>query len=127
MASIVVVDDDEQIRRLLRRILQQHDHEVREAPNGQAGIELCRASRPDVVIMDLVMPGKEGLEAIRELRQDDPELRIVAISGGGVGHPQAYLSMAERFGAQRALAKPFGAAEILEAVADVLGDQKASA
>jgi CheY-like chemotaxis protein len=127
MSTILVVDDDDQVRSLLRRILQREGHEVREAADGQAAIDACRSSCPDLLIMDLVMPGKEGLEAIQEIRQQHPAQRILAISGGGAGRLQSCLQLAKKLGAGQALAKPFGVAELVEAVKQLLADQGGAA
>ena len=118
MAEILIIDDEPQMRRLLTRLLSGAGHTVREATNGKDGIELFGGARPALVITDIVMPGIEGLELIRELRHKDPGVPILAISGGG--HP-VYLRAATGLGATAALAKPFGSDELLSAVAGLLG------
>ena len=122
MSTILVVDDDDQVRSLLRRILQKEGHDVREAADGQAAIDACHSKCPDLLIMDLVMPGKEGLETIQEIRQQHPAQKILAISGGGAGRSQSYLQLAKKLGASQALAKPFGVAELVQAVKQLLAD-----
>jgi CheY-like chemotaxis protein len=120
MARVLVVDDDEQVCRLLRVVLEKNGHEVQDAPDGARAEALCRECPPDVIIMDLVMPNKEGIETIRDLQRDCPWIPIIAISGGGCGSAQTYLTLAERLGARCGLAKPFGAGELLNAVDQAL-------
>src|SRR5271154_7168744 len=117
MAEILVVDDEPQIRCLLVRVLNGAGHTVHEAGNGQEAIRQFRRVRPGLVITDIVMPGMEGIELIRELRQQTRTTPILAISGGG---PPLYLRAATDLGATAALAKPFGAAELLELVDQLL-------
>jgi len=116
MAHILVIEDDEQIRVLLRQILEREGHEVLEAPEGDKGLKIYRENLPDIVITDLLMPGKEGLETIRELREVNPDVRIIAVSGGGQISPDLYLDLARKLGAFLTLKKPFTRMEILGAV-----------
>ena len=120
MACILIIDDDEQIRKTLRATLEREGHNVVEAPDGYHGVQLFRRKGADLVITDIVMPNKEGLETIRELREDCPDVKIVAISGGGVIEPRFYLYLAQKSGAVRTLAKPFNRSELLAAVDDLL-------
>ena len=125
MARVLVVEDDPHVRLLLRRLLEQAGHEVAEAGDGDEALSHYRQSLEDVVVMDLVLPCKEGLETIRCLKREFPEAKIIAISGGGrTRQPTSYLKLAEQFGAARSLPKPFGAAELLDAVGDVLAEGK---
>jgi len=117
MAKILVIDDDSRMRRLVARILAGENHEVVEAANGKSGMVQFAASRPDVVVTDLLMPEQEGIETIRELRRIAPSVRIVAMSGGGGGdNDMMFLGMAKALGADAVLAKPFRADELLRAV-----------
>ncbi|MCM3870341.1 MAG: response regulator [Pyrinomonadaceae bacterium] len=120
MARILIVDDDDQFRTMLTAVLVRAGYEVQEATDGGQAIKLYGASPTDLVITDLVMPGKEGLEMIVEFKQLYPEAKLIAISGGGRGGSQDYLTMAKAFGAQRVLAKPFSNREILELISQVL-------
>jgi CheY-like chemotaxis protein len=120
MPRILIADDDQQIRRLIRRILEPHGHEVTEAADGREAMRLSGEPRPDVLIIDLIMPEMEGLETIREIRADCPHARIIAISGGGMAPSEAYLHLAERLGADVCLPKPFGPAQLVEAVNGLL-------
>ena len=120
MTRILVIDDDQQILQTLHQVLALEGHEVVDASNGKEGLERFREHGADVVITDIVMKEKEGLETIMELRKADPGVKIIAISGGGKIDPDAYLKMAKQFGAVRALPKPFGREELLEAVRSLL-------
>jgi two-component system chemotaxis response regulator CheY len=117
MQRILVVDDDAMFRALLRVMLV--GYEVQEAVDGKAGLANYRRARSDVVLMDILMPEQEGLQTIRELRDLDPEVKIVAMSGSGTG-PRGHLNIALRFGARRILHKPFSREELVAAVTEVL-------
>ncbi len=123
-ARILLVEDDEQMRRTLRRILEDANHEVVEASDGRVAARLYREDPTDLIVTDLIMPHKEGLELITELRRDFAGVKIIAISGGGRLGPDEYLPIARKLGALSTLAKPFDREEILKAVEDVLkGDR----
>ena len=120
MARILVIDDDAQIRELLRVILERAGYEAVTAPDGKVGTRMYREEPADLVITDLIMPQKEGIETIIELRRDFPGVKIIVISGGGTIDAEEYLRMAKTLGAQRIFSKPFGMAEMLEAVQELL-------
>lgn len=120
MSRILVVDDDPGIREVLSEALSYHGHEVTVAVDGAQGLRAASSSPPDLVVTDIVMPEKEGLETIMELRRRWPGLKIVAISGGGVAGPHGYLLPAEKLGADRSLAKPFRIDELLRVVDELL-------
>lgn len=121
MADILIIDDDDALRSAMRKILQRRGHAVREAVDGSSGLALMRESRPDLVVTDLYMPGKEGIETILELRAEDPDLPILAVSGGGVAMvPGLSLSDAEALGANASLAKPFSVEAFQNAVERLL-------
>ncbi|MBF0176032.1 MAG: response regulator [Magnetococcales bacterium] len=121
MARILVMDDDPVIRQLLLAILQEAGHEVRTASDGRAGMALYKTERPDVVITDLLMPELDGVGVIRELQSLEPNVRIVALSGGGrVLTAETSLDVARRLGACIMVAKPFTAQDVLDAVVAAL-------
>lgn len=120
MSRILVIDDDPQIRSLLREILTDERHEVLEAGDGAEGIRRLREHAVDLVITDLIMPKQEGLETILKLRREFPKLGVIAISGGGRKGPTDYLTSAKLLGARRVIPKPFKAASITEAVKELL-------
>ena len=122
MKRILVIEDDDSVRKLIRRILEGAGYTVLEAPDGVQGVQVYREQHPDLVLTDIFMPGKEGLETILELGLLDPEVRIIAVSGGGNMGILNPLPMAAKLGAVRTLAKPFGRRELLEAVAAALED-----
>jgi CheY-like chemotaxis protein len=120
MATILVIDDDEAMRRLILRVLGAGGHVLLEAENGQQGLKLLEEQRPDLIITDILMPRKEGIETIREVAGLSPGTKIIAISGGGGSDNLMFLDMARTFGAHAALAKPFRAEELIETVARLL-------
>jgi len=105
---------------MLRETLEQAGHEVEEAANGKLALELHRRKPCQMVITDLIMPVKEGIETIVELRRLDPSVKIIAMSGGGVTKPGNNLAIAEKLGASMTLTKPFMQEELLKAVSKVL-------
>jgi CheY-like chemotaxis protein len=127
MKKILLVDDNDSFRRPLSQTLEQSGYEVESATDGAMAVRLFRQKLFDLVITDLIMPEKDGLEVIAELRRLQPELKVIAISGGGWVHPRDYLPMARFLGASETLAKPFTAAEILRLVANVLGEAQCAA
>lgn len=122
MARILIIDDEPVIIQMLQRFLERNGFEVTAASDGAAGLDLQRRTPSDLVITDILMPGKEGFETIRELRRMSPTIKIVAISGGGRNEPQTYLRFATTFGADRAFAKPLDLGQLLTAVTELLGD-----
>ncbi len=116
MANILVIDDDDIFRDVLVSALRQAGHAVREAGNGNEGLRLFHEQPAELVITDIVMPEKEGLDTIRDLRREFPTARIVAMSGGLAHDPKLYLHMAEKFGAAAVLAKPFQLTELYQTV-----------
>lgn len=121
MELILLIDDNLKIREVLRQILERAGYEVMEATDGREGLSLYRKRQPDLVITDIVMPRKDGLETITDLRIEFPGSKIIAISGGGRLEPKPYLELAKGFGANRLLTKPFGHEEFLKTVQDLLG------
>lgn len=116
MASVLIVDDEEDVRRVLRRILERAGYKTFEAKNGREAIELYKAQKPDVTITDIIMPEVEGIETIRELRKQFDAKNIIAISGGGRKNTYDYLAMAERLGAAVVLRKPIDPRSLIIAV-----------
>lgn len=122
MARILIIDDDDGIRRLIRRILEKAGYEVFEAPNGKVGFELYELERPDLIITDMIMPEMDGAETILSIRSDRLDAKIIAISGGSeFARTSTCLRVSELAGALRTLRKPFTQRDMLEAVREVLG------
>ena len=114
--TILVVDDDEPTRASMRAMLEPVGYNVIEATDGEAGLNLYRQEQVDLVVMDILMPGKEGIETIRELKEEFPEVKIIAISGSGI----EYLFMAKEFGASYTLLKPLHKDEFVAVVKELL-------
>lgn len=117
MTRILIVDDSNLSRRIMRRILDPAGYEILEADNGQTALELYRLHRPDLVIMDLVMPGMHGLDLLRQLRQLDSQARVLVASSDvqRFSHEQA-----KELGARAFLDKPLLAEPVLGAVRKAL-------
>lgn len=113
---ILVIDDEKLLRQTIRRMLESAGHEVIEAEDGRAGIAAFAKHELDAVVTDIIMPQKEGIETIREIRAANPTIRIVAISGGGRNQNMEFLRLAGKLGATVTLAKPFRKEELLASV-----------
>lgn len=123
MKRILVIDDDDPLRQLIRQILERSDYQVIDAPNGKVGVEMYRRDPVDLVITDIFMPEKEGLETIRELSREYPDIKIIAISGGSPKTEGfSSLQFAKGFGALRTLQKPFFREELLKMVRELLDE-----
>jgi CheY-like chemotaxis protein len=120
MALILVIDDIAQMRDLVRRMLERAKHTVIEAEDGERGLAVFAAQDPAIVITDLLMPKREGIETIQQIRRLRPDAKIIAMSGSeDLRGKSQYLDAAKRLGADAILAKPFQAAA-LAAVVDRL-------
>lgn len=120
MAKILVIDDESQVRSMLRVLLEDKGYNVVEAPDGKVGLKLYRDEPIDLVITDIIMPEKEGLETIIELRRFSPKVKIIAISGGGRLGFKDCLDIAQKFGAHRVFSKPLNNNELVDAIAELL-------
>lgn len=120
MAKVLIIDDEEPVRLMLRQMLERAGHQVAEARDGDEGIEAYRRAPADLVITDILMPNKGGLAAIGELRREFPSTRIIAISGGGRGGKLMFLASARTYPGVVTLKKPFTRNELMEAVTAVL-------
>lgn len=124
MARILLVDDEPVILGLLGKMLCGAGHEIATAANGVEALKLARGTHFDLVITDLVMPEKEGIETIMDLHRETPTTKIIAMSGGGKGSAEDYMAPARLLGAARTLTKPFSEQELRDAVASVLSEEK---
>ena len=120
MAKILVVDDETQIQGLLKRLLEGLGHLVITADNGSVGLKLLLQEQFDLVITDIFMPEKEGLETIMEIRRDFPTVKVIAMSGGDSSGCD-YLPLTKPLGANGCLNKPFTNHEIVTLVQELLG------
>ncbi len=116
MPAILIIDDDESLRDALRRTLHKEGYTVVEAGDGQQGLKQLERVPVDLVLLDIFMPGKEGLETLRELRRLYPPLRVIAMSGGGSKGALDVLRWAKLLGARHTLEKPFSREQLLDAV-----------
>jgi len=117
---ILLIDDESEIRKLFIKKLAGRGYEIIEACDGKEGIKLYHEARPDLVITDLVMPEKEGIETITELKREFPNVKIIAISGGGRNVPDGYLQVAKSLGAERTFFKPIDWPELINTVRELL-------
>ncbi len=117
---ILLVDDDEHFAAMTQRALVAFGYTVVRARNGLEALQLYKADTTDLVLTDLIMPDMEGVELIVTLRRLNPAVKVIAMSGGGRNSPAAYLPIAQRVGAMKALAKPFTLDEMKQAVAECL-------
>ncbi len=122
MPRILVIDDEESIREMLRAMLEREGYDVLDASNGAEGIKLCVNDPADLIITDIIMPEKDGMETIVEIRREFPDTKIIAISGGDRVEPGAYLEMAKKLGAQDTFTKPFEREAMLAAVRNLVGE-----
>jgi DNA-binding NtrC family response regulator len=123
---ILVVDDEEQIRSMLTQMLGARGYEVHTAKDGEQALVLVGQYDFQLVITDMIMPEKDGLKLIMELVRDYPDLRILAISGGGAIKAERYLTMAGYLGDVATLEKPFKREVLLEMVGDLLNNPSSS-
>jgi len=126
MQQILLIEDNAALRQMLTEALVEAGYSVTTAANGEEGCQLYRKYKFKLVITDIFMPDKEGLETIRELKEINPELDIIAMSGGGTrsfyaGSPGAELALkaAQRLGAGRVLNKPFKLSLLIDMVSEL--------
>jgi len=121
MSRILIIEDDNEVREYLESVLSRAGYEVVSSSNGKSGVAAFTDEPADLVITDIIMPEKDGIETIMDLRRINPLLKVIAISGGGRAEPENYLHSARLLGASKTMKKPFTNQEMLEAIADLLG------
>jgi two-component system, chemotaxis family, chemotaxis protein CheY len=119
MAKILIIDDDKMVRDTLRMLLTAAGHHIIVANDGKQGLKAFAEIQPDLVITDILMPEKEGVETIGDIRKIS-KVPIIAMSGGGRVGNMSFLTVAQQFGANRTFAKPFQIDELLNAVKELL-------
>ena len=120
MADILLLDDDEGVREAVGMMLESAGHTVRSAPDGRIGLQYFKESRPALVVTDIIMPHREGIETIRAIRALDATVPIIAMSGGDRFRSVDFLTLSLQLGATVTLAKPFHVAEFLDLVTRLL-------
>jgi DNA-binding response OmpR family regulator len=122
--AILVIDDERDVREFIRNALEDEGYRILLARDGEEGMEIFRDERPDLVITDIVMPRKGGIETIIEMRRERPDARIIAISGGSRNGPDV-LHVAKLLGACEVVAKPFTGRGLLDLVRRALTEDRA--
>jgi CheY-like chemotaxis protein len=125
MYSVLIIEDDNFVQGMLKQTFERAGYEVATAGNGIEGLQLYdsklqRLAPFDVVVTDLIMPEMEGIETIAKLRQRNPGVKVIAISGGGRNRPEDYLNLAEKLGASVTFAKPVDRPALLQAVSKLV-------
>lgn len=122
MKRILIIDDDVAILKMIERLLSRAGYEVVTASNGEEGAHIFRKDKFDLIITDIIMPKKEGIEIVTMLKRDMPDVKVIAMSGGGRFSPEGYLKSAEVLGAHKTFVKPFDHREMLVAVKELIGE-----
>ena len=125
MKKILIIEDDDFVQKMLKQTFERAGYEVGMASNGAAGLKLYDSKLSllepyDVVITDLIMPEMEGIETITKLRKSNPNVKIIAISGGGRNKPEDYLHLAQKLGASCTFTKPVDRDALLEKVSELV-------
>ena len=123
MPRILIIDDEPDLRDVLAHLLEEAGYKVEVASEGGEGISKHRESPADLVITDLHMPGKDGLETLRELREDSEDVKLVAISGSDTYLVETNLDSSRIHGADRTFMKPFNVKQFLAAIRDLLAQR----
>lgn len=121
MARIILIDDEDAVRRTTRRVLERAGHEVLEAGDGAAGLQLLAQGGVDLIITDIFMPGMDGIVTLRRVRKEFPHVKVIVLSGGSSVGLLDLRREAELLGAAAALGKPYHVAELLRLVSTVVG------
>jgi CheY-like chemotaxis protein len=131
LSRILVIDDDAAVRMTIKLVLERDGHAVELASDGLAGMKAIKDGVFDLLIIDIFMPGMDGIETLREVRKHRPDLPVIMISGSSLAGPDVrepglqapdFLAMAVKLGAVRSLQKPFKPRDIIAAVRQCLGD-----
>ena len=124
--TVLVVDDDVMVLQAVVILLEDHGFNVLAAVDGDQGLREYRTHRPDVILTDIIMPQKEGISLIRDLRREFPEAKIVAMSGGGRVGNSDYITIAKALGADTGLNKPFDEDQLIETLQMLLRPEKSA-
>lgn len=118
--KILIIEDDDQLQGFVQELLEDHGFEVLLAANGNEGIKVAEEQQPDLILTDLLMPEKDGVRVITEVKANHPEIPIIAMSGGQSVFSPVFLEAASTLGATKTLDKPFRNEELLQTIADCL-------
>jgi len=131
MTRVIIIDDEKDIRFVLKEILVRAGFDVEVAGNGSDGLNLLRQQSADLVVTDVIMPGQDGVQTVHDIRREFPKMKIIVISGGGSVSPTdyepeaikttAYLASASAAGADLTLTKPFDRKHFIKAVRELTG------
>lgn len=124
VARILLIDDDDSVRRVVCKLLVRHRHDVLEARDGAVGLRLLDGMQCDLVITDIFMPGMDGIETVRRIRQDHPGTKILVMSGGDETGTLDLLEGAQVLGAAATLRKPFLLEQLVETVGELLTERQ---
>lgn len=124
MSTILIIEDDTDLRRMLVKLLEREDFRVLEAGTGLEALQILDYFIPDMVITDIIMPDQDGIGTINELKKRYPEIKIIAISGGGRMLSKDYLGIAKILGAHHTFSKPFDTKLFLNKVHELISLQE---
>ena len=117
---VLVVDDAPELRELVERVLTRHGYRVRTVNDGDGAMRVLDQGGVDLLITDVVMPGRDGIEVLLDVQEQYPQLPVIVMSGGGMFDPTLYLDNATGLGAHRTLRKPFTMGDLLDAVRELV-------
>jgi CheY-like chemotaxis protein len=126
MPGILLVEDDKELREMLKMSLLRRSFSVLEAENGKEAIAHFKPLITDLVVTDLIMPEEDGLKVVIKLRELKPSIQIIAISGGGKVGPGSYLNLAKALGADAIYSKPFSINDLIEKIEQLLDNEHLS-
>ncbi len=121
MKNVLVIDDDLELKDMMVEMISREGYNAHGAGDGKEALKLINEKSFDLIITDIIMPEKEGIEMIIELKKKQPELKIIAISGGGKLGPEGYLDLASKLGADATFTKPVSRSELLEEIEKLIG------
>jgi DNA-binding NtrC family response regulator len=119
MSGILIVDDEADIREMLEIMLEREGYETVTASNGEEAVKEAGKRKFDLIITDVVMPEMDGITEIQEILKQQPEMKVIAMSGGGAIPPETYLEMIKKLGAEKTFTKPLQRTEFLKAVKEL--------
>lgn len=122
MSRVLIIDDDAAMRDVLRQTFERAGFDVDVAADGNEGIAHFRAHPADVVVTDIIMPDREGIETMIEIKGIDPAAKVIAISGGGRTGASDFLTLAKQLGAEEVFAKPLDRKELVASVRRLAGE-----